>query len=458
MCIGQLPNSSSLLSGPGLSPPPPNRFRLVVHSRTQSVPVVNKSRKTSGHQHAREFSPGTESAGTRRPSYANDAHTPGLFLKGREEDVHKLVQSNNSEDGQTQHRHSDNHHRSVRCPSANRLRNLCHPEQGEPVREEGKRARRGGSRITPSPSHTTSMRDTQPAFLKAHRRQRTGVKLGSVKDRITSFETLSERPSTAPALRREGAITPPLFYPARAGRGQLNKFMPGDELQQHHTQPPSTPSCSEDDLDLPIENNELLTMNTSRPRGHARSQTMAAVPRRDITTAASILHEPACHDYHGHSRSQSTPSPTRLVPVNSHHTMFPSAFRMVTIEQERPGSAGSMTSTSTMSDTGPSTPRRPSTSTGNSWFAWSPFSARKKSPSQSPVPSSATGSSFSSTGSTLSPLKPDSDDWGFFDPKRGLGDHWADNATSDHHTHSPARTLSKQIRWDDEDSVKFSWF
>ncbi|KAK5941874.1 hypothetical protein PMZ80_005825 [Knufia obscura] len=341
--------------------------------------------------------------------------------------------------------------------------------------------------------------ETKPAFLKGHRRQRTGTRVGSVQDRITSFESLnkqpeearpstitaSTRPSTAPEPRRKGDITPPFLFPTTAGRGQLNKFKPGDELELQHklvnmvrtrSNRLSAISCSQDEPDLAIDNNELLTMSTPRVRGtgHARSQTVPAVaPRRDITTAAAVMHEPECHDYHGHSRSQSTvtptqstpssrsPSPSRFVPANTHTTMFPSAFRSIAITDQqhpRPSSSGSMSSSSTVSDTCPPTPTSIGANNRNSWFSWaSPFSSHKPSPPPSP-----TLQISPAHGSTLSPLKPDSDDWGFFVPKRGagVGDHWADTTRTTANTTSLAkgRTISKQIRWDDEESVRYSWF
>ena len=318
---------------------------------------------------------------------------------------------------------------------------------------------------------------TVQKFTKGHRRQRTGVRFGSVQDRIASFEVInnrtasntrpdvlqsnnSGRPSSAPAdlpARKPADILPPIVFELRAGKGQLNKFKPGDEFRGNMVQRTVARLSSlqaNDDADLEISNDELLDTRATR-YSHLRTNTVATTtPRREISTAASMMKEPKSH-----TRSQSTPdqprtpSPSRLVPANSRPNMFPSAFRMVDDNDQRPGSSHSISSFSTNSDAGPATP----TSTTSSWLSWamplSPFAKRPASPGRSP-PTTPVVHIRQTESMTLSPLQPDSDEFGLAQ-RKGIQDHWGDVSS---HPVSQQRTVSRKLRWEDEESVRWTWF
>ncbi|EHY57548.1 hypothetical protein HRR83_003024 [Exophiala dermatitidis] len=128
--IRELPGSSSLLSGPRLSPPPPIRFRAInpfTHHRTASAPIslqnfatAPPSRRVS-HNRAKSL-----------PSFSGQGPTTSDPLS------HGSTELCNS------------HHRDlpVRGPGVGGLRNLCHSEQSQSVRQ--KREGTGRRRITRS--------------------------------------------------------------------------------------------------------------------------------------------------------------------------------------------------------------------------------------------------------------------------------------------------------------------
>ena len=127
IAIKHLPDSSSLFSGPLLSPVL-RRFRIRTpprhyHSRTQSVPVyISDAPSISGtgyHSH-------TQSLPTPIPS---------IVITRSISPPPSSSPINSPQDGSTQLRDRDHHHRSVRGPGAGRLRHLLHPEPRQPVRE-----------------------------------------------------------------------------------------------------------------------------------------------------------------------------------------------------------------------------------------------------------------------------------------------------------------------------------
>ncbi|KAJ9500483.1 hypothetical protein H2202_004278 [Exophiala xenobiotica] len=124
--IRDLPNSSSLSQGPGLSPPPPVRFRVLpayspqfsLHKRARSAPSslstfvpqasASSVRKVSNHTHTR-----TQST----PQALGQQYAAEL-------------------------RDSDHRDRAVRSPGDSRVRDLCDPEPSQHVRKAGE----GGGR------------------------------------------------------------------------------------------------------------------------------------------------------------------------------------------------------------------------------------------------------------------------------------------------------------------------
>lgn len=141
--VKRLPSSGSLVTGPGLSPPPPPRFKLLPHrqppnyliqphARTQSL-AVSRTRQTSHHKH-------TASAPT--------PVLPTIIVT--DSDLEHPLHPQSRHDGSTQLRHSDHSASTLRGASINRIRHLRHPEPSQPVRQEGERIGRGGRRITPS--------------------------------------------------------------------------------------------------------------------------------------------------------------------------------------------------------------------------------------------------------------------------------------------------------------------
>lgn len=199
------------------------------------------------------------------------------------------------------------------------------------------------------------------------------------------------------------------------------------------------------------------TLHRPKPRRLPATQPTTS---RTISRAASIMYEPEILESHKGSQSPlEAPKPSssvQLVPANTHSSMFPSAFRTVVIEeQERPGSSCSNGSSSTVSDNGPATPRSP----GSSWLSWITGSTTKTltrpaSPAMCVSPAS---------GASLSPLRTDADDFGFTVAvskanTNSVGDHWADTKREPLPMAANRRTISKRVRWDDDESVKFSWF
>ena len=55
----------------------------------------------------------------------------------------------------------------------------------------------------------------------------------------------------------------------------------------------------------------------------------------------------------------------------------------------------------------------------------------------------------------MNPLKPNADEFGFI-VRKGINAHWADVESEKRVV--GARTASRRVRWDDEESVKYSWF
>ncbi|KAK5083045.1 hypothetical protein LTR05_006927 [Lithohypha guttulata] len=364
-------------------------------------------------------------------------------------------------------------------------------------RVKGERAGRGGSRIK-------------------HRRQRTGVKLDTVKSMVASFESsqpnaeeqpqiraplqgvvqtrvasfenlhgsttnINDQPTRSatasadlPPRRQPATLEPPILFSPQAA--SKRRWENPSLRQMAQMRVPSFVQ-QDDDLDLEIRNDELLTMKSRplpKPRAqrptHKHSTTLAASVNT-ISRAASIMYEP--EDRVLHTRSKSVPktpttaidsrsrsrSSTRLVPASSHATMFPSAFRIVATEtDERPSS--SCSNASTISSPGPATPKSPTLTAGSSWLSW------LTSPVTSPVtekPPSRAEHALTKLGRALSPLASDADDFGFV-VQKGVGDHWADLRDADHHDENlapstaKARTVSRQVQWQDEESVRFRWF
>lgn len=532
ICIQTLPDSSSLLSGPGLSPPAPNRFRLVVHHRTQSLPVqkVRQQRKSSYHRHSRSLQPGTSpSSGVRIPSFADDPETPSFSFQGRESDIRHLSASQSPLNHDTEElRDSDHSHRPVRPSGAGRLRDLRNSEQSQSVckEREGAGRRVSISRITPVAAAAQTTSDCRTGTKEqqniGHRRQRTGVKVGLAKDLIASFESTTsaekhntmyktpgfvqtriasfenlkstteanghpERPASAPAdiptRKPIATLEPPIvFCPREAGRRAWANPSLREMAQFRMSSLHVDDEEESGDLDLEIRSDELLNMRSRplpKPRarrpGHTATKSWVG-PDNTISRAASIMYEPEeLNGYaHGHARAQSVPetstpasnsrpsSPVRLVPANTHPSMYPSAFRTVMVaedEIERPSSSHSTTSSSTISDSGPATPKSSTSNAANSWLSW--LWSPKGSPAPPPTtekPQMSMVSVSPCSGAALSPLKAEADDFGFINQK-GIKDHWADvNREAGPMSLDGRRSVSRHVRWDDEESVRYSWF
>lgn len=467
----------------------------MVYSRAQSLVGEQPAEEHSSyHQHTRSLSPGTTPTyGVRTPSYAVDPNTPSLTFLGRESDLPALSSTSY---GSKELRDSDHSHLPVRGTSSGRLRDLRCTEQSEPLCEKGERAGRGGSRITPP---------TLPSEQKrlGHRRQRTGVMSGMTKDliasiehtspqpkqiglrrsisrslvqtRVASFENLKLEPraqlnrsSAAPAAlpsQKPATLDPPIrFSPQTASR----RYWDNPSLREMaHMQ---TAWLQEDglDLDLELRQEELITPQPQplpKPRQRRQHMPTQSLPDNTISRAASVMYEP--EQVLSHNRSQSVPKvsqtvsrsqiPPRLVPANTCANMFPSAFRVIPADaEERPTSSGS--DTSTISSTGPATPT--STTSAGSWLTWFWSSSPKASPASEKHIDLPKAIALTSHGA-LSSLQAEADEFGIVQQK-SIGDHWAD--TGDLSTAAApvlrrdVRTISRKVRWEDEESVRFSWF
>lgn len=124
--IRELPDSSSLLCGPRLSPPPPLRFRAVhpfTHHRTASAPTSLPTFAAS--------------KSSRRVSHTRTKSSPPFSGTG-------ATTADSLNHGPTKLCHSDHCDLSVCRAGAGGVCHIRHPEQSQPVRQEGERAGRRG--------------------------------------------------------------------------------------------------------------------------------------------------------------------------------------------------------------------------------------------------------------------------------------------------------------------------
>lgn len=505
ICIVALPDSSTLLSGPGLSPPPPHRFRLVTtsHSRTQSLPDQKSTSDTLRHVSSLDQEP-SPYATVSRPSYLSDPETPGLYFTGRESD-HTFIdpppppqQKPHKHAKQLHHRyHSDS---AVRSPRNRRLRYLRHSKPCESIREEGEGSGRGGRHggveeeeeqeeveSTSAPDYEATsaveielektineLKRVGPSTSR-HKHSRTKsrdlIPQGIAKARISSFED-KEKIEARPELRRTSSImsvessrkvdlSPPIVFSPQSA-SQRDWTVPSTHRNMVRSRVPSVQGQESEDGDLDISNDELLATHSAShgrtqslsPRssseqynlGHGRCRSMSPTP----TMIASFNKPPS-------------PFPSRLVPANTHHTNYPSAFRIVPVDSAdgRPGSSGS---DSTVSSAGPATPKSGSSS---GWLDWSlsllssPLGSPKRPSSPtSPVPSQIFAAQLTYGKNAKSEL-----DREVPTVTKGIRDHWADIVKGHHRETSVStpngtakRTVSRQVQWEDEQSVRFSWF
>lgn len=491
ICIASLPDSSTLLSGPGLSPPPPHRFRLVIsHNRTQSLPDESSAPETNRHLSSLDTAP-SPFATVERPLYLNDPETPGLYFTGRETDHTFIDPPACQSPKQTPREHAKQlHHRrhsdsTFRTPRNRRLRHLRRTEPCESIREEGEGTGRGGrdggvdsaSAVELELDKTIDeLKQIKPQVTN-HRHSRTKsrdlIPQGIAKARITSFED-KEKTQVDPAsipnsseLRRISSVSstthsrkldlsPPIVFSSQSA-SQRDWAVPSIRRNMVRPRVSSIRVDEVEDVDLEISNDELLATHSS---SQTRPQSCSPQPSlRDHTMS------------HERSKSMSPtltvaswnkpPSSTRLVPANTHSTAYPSAFRVVPVDSDdaRPGSSGS---DSTISSAGPRTPSPSSPSaSSSSWLDWSlsflgspkrPLSPVSKEPPISPVPSQMFAAQLTYTKNKDERNTPI--------VTRGIRDHWADivMGPGSENIHRGKRTVSRQVKWEDEQSVRFSWF
>ncbi|EXJ86325.1 hypothetical protein A1O3_03276, partial [Capronia epimyces CBS 606.96] len=159
--IRELPDSSSLLCGPRLSPPPPIRFRVLspfTHQRTRSAP-------TSLQTFAATPPP------SRRVSHTRTKSLPPLS-------DHTSPTSDFDPNPNLNHAtklcHSPHRDLAVCHPGLGGIRHLCGPEQGQPVCEEGEGAGRR-RRVTRTVRFQLDEKDTVPPVDEPDQRSVSGL-------------------------------------------------------------------------------------------------------------------------------------------------------------------------------------------------------------------------------------------------------------------------------------------